>query len=71
MRSKEEIQNTIIFYLSDNNMTVGELAEKIGASKPSIYRWINGNCQITNRYYLKLIKLFDGYYPSKEYCFSK
>lgn len=67
MRSKEEIQKLIIFYLTDNDMTVEEMSKIIGAAKPSIYRWINGTNQITNKYYLKLVKLFDGYIPPKEY----
>ena len=67
MRSKEEIQKLIIFYLTDNDMTVEEMSKIIGATKPSIYRWINGTNKITNKYYLKLVKLFDGYIPPKEY----
>ena len=67
MRSKEEIQKQIIYYLTDNDMTVEDMSKIIGASKPSIYRWINGTNLITNKYYLKLVKLFSGYIPSKEY----
>lgn len=66
MRSKEEIQKAIIYYLIDNDMTVSELSKKIGASKPSIYRWMNGTCEITNKYYIKLNRLFDDYLSSNE-----
>lgn len=65
MRSKEEIQKTIIYYLIDNDMTVSALANQINASRTSIYRWMNGKTVIGNKHYLRLLKLFDGYSPSK------
>lgn len=64
MRSKEEIQNTIIYYLIDNDMTANDLAEKIHCSRASIYRWMGKKSIMANKYYIKLLKLFENYSAS-------
>lgn len=65
MRSKEEIQKMIIYYLIDNDMSVNELSEKLKCSKASIYRWMDNKSVLTDKYYIKLEKLFDGYNPNE------
>ena len=64
MRSKKEIQNTIIYYLIDNNMSATELAEKLNCSRASIYRWMSNRSTLANKYYIKLLKLFENYSAS-------
>ena len=63
MRTKKEIADTIIYYLIDNDMTVEEFCNLIKASKASCYRWMNGN-SMSNKYYIKLLKLFENYNAS-------
>ena len=42
MISKEELGKNIINYLIEKDIKVDDLAQQIGASKQSIYRWMNG-----------------------------
>lgn len=63
MLEKQEIGKTLMYYLIDNDMTAKELAEKMDVSKASVYRWMSGK-PMTNRYYIKLLKILDGYNPS-------
>ena len=65
MRSKEEIKNIIIYYLIDNDMSANDLAEKLNCSRASIYRWMSKRSTIANKYYVKLLKLFENYSASK------
>lgn len=67
MMSKEEVANSICYYLVDNRKSVRELAQEIGANKASIYRWINGKAQMSNKYYLRLLQVFDGYNPARKW----
>ena len=58
MISKEELGKNIINYLIEKDIKVDDLAQQIGASKQSIYRWMNGK-PMTNIYYAKLCKLME------------
>lgn len=65
MKSKEEIQKMIIYFMLDNDMSVSELADKVKASQASIYRWMENKTTMSNKYYLRFLQLFDGYSPSQ------
>lgn len=64
MLTKQEVSNYLGFYLIDKDISVKELAKKIGASESSIYSWMAGKV-MNNRFYLKLLKEMEGYRPSK------
>ena len=58
MISREELGKKIIYYLALKDLKVEDLANEIGASKQSIYRWMNGK-PMSKIYYLKLFLLLD------------
>lgn len=58
MISREELGKKIINYLALKDLKVEDLANEIGASKQSIYRWMNGK-PMSKIYYLKLFLLLD------------
>ena len=80
MTSKESIGKLLTYYIIDKDISIKEIAEKLNVSRGSIYHWISGK-PMTNRYYIKLLKMLEGYNPSawvldkseaelKEYMFN-
>lgn len=64
MKTKSELTKQLYYYLYENDITIKELAEQINVSRGSIYNWIDGK-NISNRNYIKLMKLLENYIPSK------
>ena len=64
MKSKTEIGKLLIYYMIDNETSIKALSEKMGVSRTSIYNWIAGK-PMTNKCYIKLLKILDDYEPSE------
>lgn len=64
MKTKEELTKQLNYYLYEKDITIKELAEKLNVSRGSIYNWIEGKT-ISNKNYVKLMKLLENYVPSK------
>lgn len=64
MLTKKEVSSYLQFFMVDKDISVKELAKRIGASESSIYSWMSGK-EMNNRFYLKLLKEMDGYSPSE------
>lgn len=64
MKTKEELTKQLNYYMYEKDITIKELAEKLNVSRGSIYNWIEGKT-ISNKNYIKLMKLLENYVPSK------
>ena len=64
MKTKEELTKQLNYYLYEKDITIKELAKKLNVSRGSIYNWIEGKT-ISNKNYIKLMKLLENYVPSK------
>ena len=64
MKTKEELTKQLNYYLYEKDITIKELAKILNVSRGSIYNWIEGKT-ISNKNYIKLMKLLENYVPSK------
>ena len=64
MKSKTEIGKLLIYYMIDTDTSIKELSEKLKVSRGSVYNWIAGK-PMTNKCYIKLLKMLDNYEPSE------
>lgn len=64
MKSKTEIGKLLTYYIIDTETSIKELSEKLNVSRGSIYNWLAGK-PMTNKCYIRLLKMLDNYEPSK------
>ncbi len=64
MKNKTELTKQLFYYLYENDISIKELAERLNVSRGSIYNWIDGK-SISNKNYIKLMKLLENYVPSE------
>ena len=64
MKSKTEIGKLLTYYMIDTDTSIKELSEKLKVSRGSVYNWIAGK-PMTNKCYIKLLKMLDNYEPSE------
>lgn len=64
MKTKTELTKQLYYYLYENDISIKELAERLNVSRGSIYNWIDGK-SISNKNYIKLMKLLENYVPSE------
>lgn len=64
MKSKTEIGKLLTYYIIDTETSIKELSEKLNVSRGSIYNWLAGK-PMTNKCYIRLLKMLDDYEPSK------
>lgn len=64
MLTKTEIGKMLMYYIIDNEISIKEISEKLKVSRGSVYNWIAGK-PMTNKCYIKLLKMLDDYKPSK------
>ena len=63
MLTKKEIGKMLTYYIIDTETSIKEIAEKLNCSRGSVYNWIAGK-PMTNKCYIRLLKLLDNYNPS-------
>lgn len=64
MISKKDIGKMLTYYIIDNDTSIKEISEKLNVSRGSVYNWIAGK-PMTNKCYIKLLKMLDEYKPSE------
>lgn len=64
MKSKTEIGKLLTYYIIDKDISIKELSEILKVSRGSVYNWIAGK-PMTNKCYIKLLKILDNYEPSE------
>lgn len=64
MKSKTEIGKLLTYYMIDTDTSIKELSEKLNVSRGSVYNWMAGK-PMTNKCYIKLLKMLDNYEPSE------
>ena len=62
MISRKDIGQYIPLYLTENEMSVQDFADMIGASKRAVYYWISGKSKPMTIFYNKLLQLLEPYY---------
>ena len=65
MKTRTELCEMLKYYVVENNISTKDLCEQLHVSQQSIYNWIHGIVKMSDRNYLKLMKLLDGYDISK------